>query len=1000
MRAFFRKHVAGLLVLLAICCPVLAQTAPEVTRALAWLTAQVQPDGTLANESQASAGNGQSRAEVAHTLKLLASLPSALGTRLAAWQDDNTEFLARKVLSGSPDAANALAALQLRQNADGGFGPELAWASDPLDTAWALLALATNKSGNPPGIERALDYLNQTRQADGGYGVAEQTRLWISALVLLAADGWKSQYPVGPTTSAVRDWLLGQANNGSYPDTASNAVAMLALATQGSTGWQAAQTALRQSQSPDGSWGGDLFATALAARALGVVGNPSGNANSGDVLGTVVDSQTKVGLDAVSLQIVELPNFTSTSANNGSFSLRGIDPGQYTLRAVRQFYEAKQLAITISAGQVLTLAPIGLRSPSFATVAGQIKDQNGIPLKDVQLSVGNSTALTDATGSYQLTGIPAGSNTLSASKTDYQSASALLNFLAGQTYLFSPILQTGSGTPPTPVLIGKVVDAVSGAAIARATASLTPSQAATFVTTGDDGSFRYNIVFPAQGSYVLQVSAANYQPISVSGVLINGVNDLGLLKLAKTGSGNSISGVVTDATSGAPLAGVTLKISGSTLTATSGANGGYQINGISAQTFRLLAQNPGYVNGTVDVGLSQTGNSTVNSTVNVALLRSQGSAIRFDKVAMSHPTYAPQDLIEVKAVLANGSASLASLTINTLISDPNGNVIMELPANAKGIGLIPPNLPLVFAPGSSTEMEMENILPAPLAGTYTVVVYAYDANGVVVAEGRTEFAVSSQATLSGALQLEPPVTQAGAQSPVRITAKLDNMGNRPIPAGAAQLVVTLEHAGDTAMPARTDVKTWAKGGLLRSPYGLAIDSGGNVYAVNASASPNHILKITAQGQTSIFASSQGAVADLIVDTQDQLWILDASAKQAKQLDAQGAVVKQYNIGNLLDNLLGFDIAANGDAFISGRSGNESRLILHTAQGAESILWRNGLVNPFGIARDGQGNYLITQQWGQHLNQNFGQWHDYPVCFRFEPAQGRDCRSGRQYLRCQ
>jgi sugar lactone lactonase YvrE len=954
MSAFFHKHVAGLLLLLAMGCQAMAQTAPEVTRGLSWLAAQVQADGTLANELQASASNGQSRAEVAQTLKLLASLPPALGNRLAAWQDDNTEFLARKVLSGSPDAAQALAALQLRQNADGGFGPELAWVSDPLDTAWALLALASAKSSNPAGIDLALNYLNQTRQSDGGYGVAEQTRIWISALVLLAADGWKSQYPVGPITTSVRDWLLGKASNGSYPDTASNAIALLALATQGSTGWQAAQTALKQSQQADGSWGGDVFATALAVRALGVVGNPSGNASTGDVQGSVVDVQTTVGLDAVSLQIVELPSFTTTSASNGSFSLRGIGPGQYTLRAVRQFYDAKQLSITISAGQVLTVAPIGLRSPSYATVAGVIKDQVGASLPGVQLSLGSNSVTTDANGRYQLTGIAPGSATISAAKASYQTSSALLNFSAGQTYIFSPILYAGGGTPPTPVLIGKVVDAVSGAVIPRATLTLSPSQAVGQTTTGDDGSFRFDVIFGTV-SYVLQISAPNYQTLSVSSGLVNGVNDLGALKLSKTVIGNSISGVVTDVAGGQPLAGVALNIQGTTLSATSAANGSYQINGISAQNFRLLAQSAGYINGTLNVGLSQTGNSTVN----VGLLRAQGGAIRFDTVAMSQPNYSPHDVIEVKATLTNGSSTAAaSLVLNALISDAQGNVVLELKANAKGSGLVPPNLPLVFAPGSSTVIEMENILPTPNAGPYTAVVHAYDANGVVVAEGTTQFGINSEATLSGAVELDPPLTQAGAQTPIHITAKLDNLGNLPIPAGNAQLVVTLDHPGDSAEPARTIVKTWAKGSLLQSPYSLAVDNAGNVYAINKNASPNNILKITPQGQQSIFATFSGTLLDLIVDTQDQIWVLDATGSRAVQLNAQGGIVKQYNIG-LLQSFQGFDIAANGDAFVSGRFGTESRLVRHTAQGAETILWRNGLVNPFGLAKDGQGNYLVT-----------------------------------------
>ncbi|WP_395399663.1 hypothetical protein ACHMW6_21220 [Pseudoduganella sp. UC29_106] len=127
---------------------VLAQNDTAVTRGLAWLQAQVQPAGSIANENASAATATQVRTEVGQTLKGLATMPAGLAGNLAADVDDNTEYLARRLIvqadSGS-DAAPLVAALLARQNQDGSFANAPGYAGSALDTSWALLALQAAK---------------------------------------------------------------------------------------------------------------------------------------------------------------------------------------------------------------------------------------------------------------------------------------------------------------------------------------------------------------------------------------------------------------------------------------------------------------------------------------------------------------------------------------------------------------------------------------------------------------------------------------------------------------------------------------------------------------------------------------------------------------------------------------------------------------------------------------------------------------------------------------
>ena len=154
-----------------------AQTLPpNVQQGVDWLSAQVRSDGSLTTEAASIATPFQARQESQITLTLLASAPGALSTNVAADADTNVEYTARRIIAAGNAARDAdVAALLAAQNTDGGWGADADFQSDPLDTAFALQALAAADASAAAATASGLGYLTQAQSSDGGWGVNDQS---------------------------------------------------------------------------------------------------------------------------------------------------------------------------------------------------------------------------------------------------------------------------------------------------------------------------------------------------------------------------------------------------------------------------------------------------------------------------------------------------------------------------------------------------------------------------------------------------------------------------------------------------------------------------------------------------------------------------------------------------------------------------------------------------------------------------------------------------------
>lgn len=933
---------------------------PSVQNGLNWLQGQIRTDGSIASEGNSIATQLQVRSEAAYALRDLESLPASLITAIQEEPENNNEYLSRRLLvtTSAIDPSAVFDELSGRQNLDGGFGGLQWYESNPLDTAYALMAarsLAARGLDVSKIVAKALSYLASNQAADGGWARESQASVFVTASVLSAIQEWHSVYSVGGMTVKAKDWLLASRTAGSYSnvmDTAGALYALLGLTSAGDV-ISPLSDALRASQSPDGSWGVDPYLTALALRALWAASRPVDlGATTGEISGRIVDATNGSTISQAALQLVENINFSTASGNDGNFVLTGITPGIYTLRVSKLGFEPRQLAVTVVAGQTTAFSDIVLKPQALtASISGVVKTSTGATIADAIVSVGTVSIATNSSGAYSLTGLSPGVATIAVTKTGYQTVSASIDFVAGASYIFSPALYT-SNAPTTATLKGKLSDATSGAAISGATVAL----GGVSKTTGTDGSFEYTNL--ALGPFSLTLSATGYQGVIASGSVSGGINDLGKLSLQRVLSVSTLSGRVIDAESGLPLENASIKIQGGAYSAISAVDGTYSIADVSGANFNVNVSADGYQSTNYNLVLATPGNITAD----FPLLKLQPSGITLSDLAPSKGYYAPHDEFEVSFKINNTNTVSADLIVVVQVLDALNNLSFEIPANTVGLGPNPPNLPLTITAASSREIELSHFMTRESGGAHTILARAHDLNGRVVAEATTSFIVRDEAMLGGGLDINPPLAQAGTNTQVTFNAQLGNFGNQPIDSTTADLVVTLEHP-DTNVATRTEttVSQITNNALLNTSRSLARDKSGNLYTAKSNYNDGRILKIEPSGNVSVFATvpkTTGApsLVDILVDATDNIWVADANSRI--WTIAQSGAISEIKI-SALSALTGFDLTTAGDIYASGTSAGKQILVKRDGSGTETLLWTNGLSTPVGVVTDGNGGYVVS-----------------------------------------
>jgi hypothetical protein len=612
---------SGLLIFTLLCFSLAhAQLSPQIQKGVSWLQSQVQANGSLAAETASLATSHQNHSETQSALKALATPSTILSHALSVEQNNNTEDIARTLIAlsqtGQADSA-AQAELLARQNMDGGFGADAGHTSNPLDTAWAMLAI---KASNAPGnLTGALNYLKSVQALDGSYLAADRSDPYTSALALQALAAYSSQYALETHIQATVTYLqTQQAAAGNWSDSpflsAQTYVALHDFIPLNPTA-PAVSSYLLSRQLADGSWNGDPYITALALRALGLTGDSPANPSLSALRGKVIDAQTGLPLMGVTAILSGGVSASGLTQAEGAFEFRDLPPGDYTLKLSLTDYGAINATTATRAGQTQDMGVLRMSKQAGATtgtVQGKITDAaTGQALGGATVSVnGNPGATTDATGQYQISNVPAGVITLEATAAGYTTVSGAGNLGAGDLMVFSPALAATSGSPDTSSnLQGIVTSAATGQPLAGVMITVSGSNTLDATT---DSQGEYKLTGLASGAITLTATLSGYDTVAAEANVYprNSITfspEMYLTSSTPAGVNTAgITGIVMDAGSNAPLANTRIEANynGISETLQSGSDGRFSLNGVTTARIELKFTHGGYQSSAISTFLA------------------------------------------------------------------------------------------------------------------------------------------------------------------------------------------------------------------------------------------------------------------------------------------------------------------------------------------------------------------------------------------------------------
>jgi YD repeat-containing protein len=219
---------------------------------------------------------------------------------------------------------------------------------------------------------------------------------------------------------------------------------------------------------------------------------------SGTLSGTVSNSAGGAGIGGATVQALQngAVKSSATTASAGTYTIANLPSGNYDVQASASgFGTALTNSVGITAGQTST-ANFSLSSPG--TVSGKVTQPDGvtgISGASVQYFVGSaagSTSTTDATGSYSISGLNAGSYTLEAGASGYVTQSQAVNVTGGGTATGNFSLQALAAKPINYVYdeLGRLISVID--------------------SSGDTAKYKYDAV-----GNILSISRQNSNLLSI-----------------------------------------------------------------------------------------------------------------------------------------------------------------------------------------------------------------------------------------------------------------------------------------------------------------------------------------------------------------------------------------------------------------------------------------------------------------------------------------------------
>lgn len=321
---------------------------------------------------------------------------------------------------------------------------------------------------------------------------------------------------------------------------------------------------------------------------------------------------------------------SATTSSAGQYKIQKIVPDSYTVQVTASGFQGQNIPFTITAGDNarldVNLTAVG---PANSTIQGFTVDENGNAVAGARVTItaGNApgSAVSDSTGAYVISGLPAGTYVLKATATgfasDTETTQVAQDGTARQdfTLVSNPNQQVGTIT-------GQVTSSSGGGALSGVLVSVTsgPNEGE---TTATDSLGNYSLSDLSPGTYSLQFSRNGFTTRTVSAIHVAArqtITQNVVLTPGGTGGG-SLSGTVADSSTGEVLSGVSVRLSlngGVVDTATTDSSGQYSFAALTAGTYSVRFSKSGYTVQTLNANVGSSGTTTLD----VDLIPSSGGS--------------------------------------------------------------------------------------------------------------------------------------------------------------------------------------------------------------------------------------------------------------------------------------------------------------------------------------------------------------------------------------
>lgn len=774
-----------LLTLIAMISSASAQSV-QIINGLNYLKTTQNSDGSWGGTDTSINTDFYSSTVCIETLKNLNETNTQTYTNGVQWLSnypvDNAGYIARRIVALSGENINLSADLKLLiqwQNEDGGWGGFDEYFSNNFHTALALQALRAVNYSDQSIISSALGYLVSTQNPDGGWGFyqGDDSNVYMTALVSMTLQQFPRTTSIATAINKATSYLISQQQtDGGWGSVYETAYAYIALvgATTDNTVLGNAINYLKNTQLPNGSWLQDPYSTALAIRAIYLSENrptPPPPPTTGTVTGKVVDASTNQPLGGVTVVSGQL---SATTDSTGAFSLSNIPQGSQQISFSLSGYATSTATVNIIAGSIVNLGTIPLSTnPTTGIIKGTVTDAaNGQPMEGVTITVTgsfNGSTITGIDGSFIFTNVTPGSVTITASKTGYYSVTGIGMVVAGGILFFNPQLSTSPPQVTTGNLTGKVFDGSTNKPIQGATISIAGGAS---TTTDTQGSFLIKDITP--GTYQVAISASGYISQTYQVMMLAGVTtDMQTVYLSPAPPSTTITGKVTDAQTGKPIAGAEVMVVGTSPLTGSGqvstktdSTGAYTITGITQLEFTLKASATGYDSFAYIITTTTYGTYTVDFQLN----KSIASNIKISSLATDKGQYPSNSTVIITATLDNTGEGGADTFILAQIKDMDNKIVDVIYLQPEALHL---------NPDSTQTVSLKWDVGQTISGDYTITLSAVDfANGILLAEGYTAFTVLPTVVIDGVISfIRPRFINIRATETISLSAYFNNHSN-------------------------------------------------------------------------------------------------------------------------------------------------------------------------------------------------------------------------------